>query len=183
MRLPDLDHLIRAAGALSQSSEILLVGSQAVLPQISVVSDAVSRSMEADISAMPGDPRTAQIADLIDGVMGELSVFNDTFGYYGQGVEPATARLAEGWLERAVRYETPNTNGVVACLPEKHDIAASKLIAGREKDLEFVSELAGLNELNMATVIERLNKVRGLDETLRALAISRAERFAGEQRK
>lgn len=181
MKLPQLDHLIRAAGAISQSNEVLLVGSQAVLPQLAAVSATVTRSVEADFSAMPGDPRAAQIADLIDGAVGEMSVFNDTFGYYGQGVAPATARLPEGWQERAVRYETPTTNGVVACCPEKHDIAASKLIAGREKDLEFVTELAGLGELSMTTVIERLNAVRDIDETVRGLALSRAERIVGEQ--
>jgi hypothetical protein len=37
-----------------------------------------------------------QMADLIDGAIGEASMFHDTFGYYAQGVVETTAVLPEG---------------------------------------------------------------------------------------
>lgn len=56
-------------------------------------------------------------ADLLDGSIGELSMFHETFGYYAQGVVETTVVLPSGWRERLVRFETPATNGVVAwCL-------------------------------------------------------------------
>ena len=39
---------------------------------------------------------------LIDGSIGEASMFHDTFGYYAQGVVESTAQLPAGWQERLV---------------------------------------------------------------------------------
>lgn len=51
------------------------------------------------------------MADLIDGSIGEASMFHDTFGYYAQGVVESTARLPDGWQARLVPFDTP-THGV-----------------------------------------------------------------------
>ena len=40
-------------------------------------------------------------ADLIDGSIGEASMFHETFGYYAQGVVERTAVLPDGWRELA----------------------------------------------------------------------------------
>ena len=61
-------------------------------------------------------------ADLIDGSIGEASMFHATFGYYAQGVSESTAVLPEGWRDRLVRFETPATNGAVAWCLEVHDL-------------------------------------------------------------
>lgn len=53
-------------------------------------------------------------ADLIDGSIGEASMFHDTFGDYAQGVVETTAQLPSGWQDRLVRFETPATRGVTA---------------------------------------------------------------------
>lgn len=37
---------------------------------------------------------------IIDGSIGELSAFHDTFGYYAQDVGPETATLPAGWVDR-----------------------------------------------------------------------------------
>lgn len=108
MKLLELDHLIRSAGAVTGSTDILVLGSQAVLDQLRQPAKTVNRSTEADLSALPGVADAGRIADLIDGVLGEGSFFNDTFGDYGQGVEPTTARLPAGWQRRMARYETDN---------------------------------------------------------------------------
>lgn len=58
----------------------------------------------------------------------------------------STAILPEGWDDRVVVLENPNTApGRGLCL-EPHDLVASKLAAGREKDFEFARALlrAGL---------------------------------------
>ena len=49
--------------------------------------------MEADIYPL----QAPELADLIDGAIGELSFFHEHFGYYAQGVGPQTARLRRGW--------------------------------------------------------------------------------------
>ncbi len=93
--------------------------------------------MEADI--FPLDDRDKAL--LIDGAIGERSVFHETFGYYAHGVSPDTAMLPDGWKARLISLRNENTRGCTGWCLEPNDLALSKLIAGREKDLEFVSAL------------------------------------------
>lgn len=83
------------------------------------------------------------MADLLDGSLGEASMFHATFGYYAQGVVESTAILPQGWESRLVRLETPATNGVVAWCLEVHDLWISKAVAGRPKDTECCRALRG----------------------------------------
>ncbi len=46
--------------------------------------------------------------------------------------------LPTGWEDRLVVVETPQTNGYRGLCLSPGDLAASKLAAGREKDLDFV---------------------------------------------
>jgi hypothetical protein len=55
-------------------------------------------SIGADISAFDDEDGTK--ADLIDGSIGELSMFQAAFGYYARGVTPSTAVLPKGWRKR-----------------------------------------------------------------------------------
>jgi hypothetical protein len=48
-------------------------------------------------------------ADQVDGAIGGLSSFHETFGYYAQGVSVSTAVLPEGWRDRLVLVETAST--------------------------------------------------------------------------
>jgi hypothetical protein len=77
--------------------------------------------------------------DMIDGSIGELSPFHDTFGYYGQGVGPETATVPRGWESRLIGVNNPNTRGATGWCLEVHDLVLSKYAAGREKDYEFVA--------------------------------------------
>jgi hypothetical protein len=132
-----LEHILRAAAAIANEREFIVIGSQAVLGQFPDAPQALRVSMEADVY-----PRHApEKADLIDGAIGELSVFHQTFGYYAHGVDETTATLPKGWDERLVPIRNQNTGGATGWCLEIHDLAASKLVAGRERDLEFVQVL------------------------------------------
>lgn len=52
-----------------------------------------------------------------------------------------TAVLPAGWRERLVPIQNPNTGGGRGLCLEVHDLAVSKLVAGREKDLDFICGL------------------------------------------
>jgi hypothetical protein len=60
---------------------------------------------------------------------------------YVPGVEVATLPLPQGWELRVVIVENENTNGYRGLCLSPADLAASKLAAGREKDLEFVAAM------------------------------------------
>lgn len=52
-----------------------------------------------------------------------------------------TAVLPDGWRERLVAFERADAEPAAARCLEIHDIAAAKLVAGREKDYQYVTAL------------------------------------------
>jgi hypothetical protein len=59
--------------------------------------------------------RSPELADKVDGAIGEASKIHEQFGYYAQGVAPDTAKLPRGWQRRLVRVENSNTGVTQAC--------------------------------------------------------------------
>jgi hypothetical protein len=92
MRRPQLEHIIRAAAAITGAKEFVVIGSQAVLGQFPNPPDELTVSIEADLFTL----RNSTDADLIDGSIGEASPFHKTFGYYAHGVGEETAVLPDG---------------------------------------------------------------------------------------
>jgi hypothetical protein len=137
MKRRDLEHIIRAAATIADDDAVIVLGSQAILGQFPDAPEALLRSDEADVYPRNYPDR----ADLIDGSIGELSPFHETFGYYAQGVAPSTAVLPAGWEARLVAVSNANTRGATGWCLEVHDLALSKLVAGREKDLSYFAEL------------------------------------------
>jgi hypothetical protein len=134
MNRAELEHIIRAASGITGQSELVIVGSQALLAQFPLAPAGLLGSMEADIYPRHRPDLSIQI----DGAIGERSLFHETFGYYAHGVDETTATLPPGWQERLVPILNENTGGATGWCLEVHDLAASKLVAGRQKDLDFV---------------------------------------------
>lgn len=157
------DHAVRAAGAILGENELLVIGSQALHASVSTdLPPEAARSVEADIAALD-DPHQGK-ADLIDGAIGEASIFHETHGYYAQGVVQSTALLPRNWQDRLIRYETPGTNGVVAWCLEIHDLWISKALALRPKDIEFCSALVASGLVDAENLRRRLDEVDGIDK-------------------
>jgi hypothetical protein len=171
MKRSELEHLIRAAGAIADDREIVVIGSQAVLGQFPQAPAALLVSMEADLYPLNRPER----ADLIDGAIGEGSSFHEQFGYYAQGVGEATATLPQRWRERLVRIANPNTAGVEGLCLEVHDLAISKYVAGRAKDLAFTTQLARHGMTRRELLLERAASTE-LGPTLRRLVEGRIGR-------
>jgi len=159
-------HTIRAAGAILNVDQVLVIGSQAIHAATDELFPEAERSIETDIAALVDDDGSK--ADLIDGSIGELSVFQETFGYYAQGVTPQTAVLPSGWRRRLLPFSSAATNGVTALCLEPHDLWISKAIAGRAKDREFCAALAGRGLVTARTLRARLRKVAKLEPVVRA---------------
>lgn len=153
MRREQLEHLIRAAGAITGSRRILVIGSQSILGQFPTgAPPRALLSMEADLVPLDAPERS----DLVTGSLGELSPFHDAFGYFADGVDVATAVLPEGWSERLVSVENPNTGGYVGLCLEVHDLLISKYAAGRDKDHEFCRAVVGAGLVSDQVLLERL---------------------------
>lgn len=170
MTRAQLEHIIRASGAITGATEIVIIGSQAVHAQFPDAPLPLSESIEADVFTFR-DPADAEV---IDGSIGEESPFHRTFGYYAHGVGPTTACLPAGWQDRLVRIQGPNTSGVAGLCLDVHDLAVSKLIAGREKDLRFVSASLRFNLVDKETLRTRLG-MTDVDDARRTVAETRLE--------
>ena len=152
-------------GAVLGVTKLLLIGSQAVHGSMAgALPIEATRSVKVDVAAR-GDVE-GRLANLIDGSIGETSMFHDTFGYYAQGVVEATARLEVGWQARLVPFDTPGTCGVTAwCLElhDHHDPWVSKAVAGREKDRECCRALLQRGVVKPDVLTARLDSVPALD--------------------
>jgi hypothetical protein len=167
-----LAHVLRAAAEIVPGADIVVIGSQAVLATRDEADLPIeaTRSIEVDL-AFFDDPDEAK-ADAVDGAIGELSRFHETFGYYGQGVSLTTPVLSEGWTKRLIRLETPDPAARIRAL-EVHDCAVSKLVAFREKDREFASALLEAGVIARASIAERLEQLPGSVLPARRIEISR----------
>ena len=156
MKRSELEHVIRASGAIADDHELIIIGSQSILGQFPDAPAELLVSMETDLY-----PRNKpELAELVDGSIGEGSFFHEQFGYYAQGVGPETAVLPTGWEQRLVEINNDNTNGVVGLCLEVHDLAISKYVAGRAKDLEFTRGLARAEMTDYEELEQRLAKTR-----------------------
>jgi len=147
-----LEHVIRAAAASANVREIVVIGSQAILGSFPHPPERLQQSMDADVY-----PKNhPELSIVIDGAIGELSIFHSTFGYYAHGVGEETAILPSGWEDRLVKVENENTFGAIGWCLEPHDLAVSKLIAGREKDFDFVSVMIAAKIVSAVVIKERI---------------------------
>lgn len=137
MKRNQLEHILRAAGAIAQERDLVVVGSQAILGAFPESPDELIVSMEADIFPLEHPEK----ADLIDGCIGELSPFHELYGYYAHGVGPETAILPANWRKRLVSICNENTNGISGWCLHPSDLAVSKILAHRPKDLQFVRQM------------------------------------------
>jgi hypothetical protein len=166
MTREQFEHAIRAAGAVLGVTELLVIGSQAVHGSMAgPLPIEATRSVEVDV-AVRGDAE-GRLADLIDGSIGEASMFHGTFGYYAKGVVESTARLPEGWQARLVPFDTPGTRGVTAWCLELRDLWVSKAVAGREKDRKFCRALLHRGVVLPDVLTSRLDSVPALDLRVR----------------
>ncbi len=148
-----LEHILRASAAVANEHDIVVIGSQAVLGQFPNAPEALLASIEADV--FPRD--SPDKSQLIDGAIGELSAFHQSFGYYAHGVDDTTATLPAGWAERLVPIHNENTAGATGWCLDVHDLAISKLVAGRDKDLHFLRVLLRENMATPALLRDRLS--------------------------
>ncbi len=126
MKREHMEHILRAAAAVTNEREFVVVGSQALLASIPCLPEPLDQSMELDLYPLSNP----EAADLIDGTIGELSPFDGTFGYYAHGVGPETAVLPRNWRSRAMVVENENTGGARGICPSPADLASTTTMRG-----------------------------------------------------
>lgn len=166
MNRSQFEHVIRACGAIVLDDEFIVIGSQAILGAHPNAPAVLLRSMDLDLypKNRPDD------SIVIDGAIGEGSMFHQTFGYYAHGVGPQTAVLPSGWEQRLVAVRNENTRAVTGWCLEPNDLAISKLVAGREQDIEFVKAMIDHGMVDAQTLKARLESTPATPAILELVA-------------
>jgi hypothetical protein len=143
----------------------VVIGSQAILGSHPDAPRSLRKSVEGDTYPKNHPDKAIEV----DGAIGELSSFHHEFGYYAHGVAPETATLPDGWEQRLVEFQVNDPPGTIGLCLEKHDLAFSKLAAGREKDIEFIRELLKYRLINRGKILRLIDSER--DQNLKELLI------------
>jgi len=168
MRRAQLEHAIRTACQIIQQPEVIVVGSQAILGTYDESQLPAEATMSIEVDILPiadSNDETARLADLIEGVAGELSPFEELHGFSIDGVDLETAVLPDCWRDRLVKVQNANTAAPAGvplftgwCL-DKEDLCAAKLVALREKDRNFVAALLKANLVDANLIASRLRTI------------------------
>jgi hypothetical protein len=170
MRREEVWHAARAACGVLGVRRVLVVGSQAVWGSLDVdtLPSDVTLSAEADIRAVDIVGEPADMAMRL-GAIGQGSEFEETYGYYVDGVEPVTTTFPDGWETRLHEWVIGEDDHgpLAAFFPEIHDLCVSKLAAGRPKDHRFVGALVRAGHVDRTTlhdVVRRTTRWRPGEE-------------------
>ena len=156
MRYDQLEHAIRAACDVSGDTELLIFGSQAILGSYPDAPESLRASIEVDVQPK----NRPEMTDYIDGALGQDSQFHATHGFYVHGISIDSAALPESWSDRTIEVSHPiATRGNKGLCIEAHDLAASKLVAYREKDRVFAATLLNEGLIDWQTLLERIAKL------------------------
>ena len=181
MRRDQLEHAIRTACQIIDRPEVIVVGSQSILGTFREDELPADATMSVEIDILPiadSNSETARLADLIEGVAGEFSAFEELHGFSIDGVDLETSALPEGWRDRLVKVQNANTAAPTGqpqftgwCIG-KEDLCVAKLCAFREKDRNFVAALLHAGLVDASVILERLPtvEVRHMSDSERAAA-------------
>jgi Nucleotidyltransferase of unknown function (DUF6036) len=156
MKRPQLIELLQRIRSNHPVTRLIVAGSQALYATARSVPECVQFSIEADVLLIReafGDRRD------IEQRFGMDSAFQADTGFYAHPVGPGTIVLPSGWEERLVPFGRDDGLDNVWAL-EIHDLAASKLMASREKDIEFLRALLERGLCDFPTLLARMDLLR-----------------------
>jgi hypothetical protein len=172
VRKSQLFELISAIKTLAPEDTPIIVGSQAVLMLTDFPPEIVQHSIECDFLIIGGKSETRAE---INKKLGVFSQYQIEHGFYADALGLATVILPTGWQERLQKL-TNEDGETIANVAEIYDIAVSKLIAGREKDYVFLSELISHDYIKIDTFLERAKLVKEMPQS--EILIPRLENLA-----
>lgn len=155
MRLRALNHLIESARALAESRKVIVLGSASLLASFPELGDlgVLENTYDGDLLL---DPINKEIAAYLTEALGQGSLFRAEKGYHADILHPTIVEsLPPLWEERLVAME--GFENVFALDP--YDLAAVKVVVGREKDLALVRGLLELKKILPDRLRARLNEM------------------------
>ena len=110
MRRNQLEHAIRTACQIIGRPAGIVVGSQSILGTFREDQLPADATMSVEIDILPiadDNSETERLGDLIEGVAGEFSPFEELHGFSIDGVDLSTSALPTGCAHGSSKYRTP----------------------------------------------------------------------------
>lgn len=161
----DLERAARSIAAHFEADTVIVVGSQAILIDWPDAPERLRLTPEIDI--YPGNNRAWEAAnpgleasEEINGLFGVMSLFEEQYGFYLDGVDEHTAKMPADWMSRArtAMIDVYGRPAILLC-PAMEDIAVSKLLRFVEKDRDFIQDCVNAGRLDVRTVRTRLGQM------------------------
>ena len=143
-----------------------MVGSQAILGSFHEDELPADATMSVEVDILPianSNDETARLADLIEGVAGEFSTFEQLHGFSIDGVDLETSTLPDGWRDRLVKVQNVNTAAPAGqpqftgwCLDKEDLCVASPLVAfeGPSAAISRTDLAATSNEVGILKIMQ-----------------------------
>jgi hypothetical protein len=158
MKIDRIEHILRAAAEITKQKRFILIGSTTIIVRRKHIPANMMMTPEVDIYAPDADD-IDEISDLIEGSIGQGSLFHQQYGYYGDGVSPNTAALPSDWRDRSMEYRCQTSPDIIAIVPDENDIALAKAVAYREKDVDWIVHGLRSNILSLDVMYRRLDSM------------------------
>jgi hypothetical protein len=166
----DLERTVRAIATEFKTDTVFIIGSQAIL--LSWPDAPTDMNASPEIDAYPKNAKiweteerikhpdeVPEASEHIDALFGMGSQFHRTHGFYIDGVDENTAKLPEGWNDRAIvkRIDVGNREvTVIAPCPE--DLIVSKLARLDDKDKAFIETYNSVRPLDQILIEQRIRQ-------------------------
>lgn len=153
MRIHALNHLVESARALGESRRVIVFGSASILASFPEIGEEglLDNTYDGDLLL---DPISKEIAAFLTESLGQGSLFRAQKGYHADILHPTIVEsLPPGWEERLVLMDGFEN----AFALDPYDLAAVKVVVGREKDLALLRGLLLLGKISTDRLRERLH--------------------------
>ncbi len=134
---------------------LVIVGSQSIHAVTEHLPEIALQSIECDFFIIESAEKRAEVNERF----GVFSAFQREQGLYADALGLATAILPTGWQTR-LKPLINDEGEIVANCADICDVAVSKLIAGREKDYEFLSDIFSRELIMTSEFLKRVELVR-----------------------
>ncbi len=146
MTREELEHVIRASARITNQCELVILGSQSILGAMPHPPAIFTVSAEADVYPL----HAPELADEIDGAIGEGSEFHATNGFHAQGVGPDTAVLPGGGWSACVASRTRTPICEWACASASSTCSSRRLGRGGTRIASSASNCCGMRSWTSA---------------------------------
>ncbi len=169
MHRSQVEHLIREISKFTGDKEFLIVGSQSIHGMMNFPPDVFKNSVECDFYR-----EDAAWIQKVRKAFGLESEFWKRNQYHADPIGAHVVKMPPGWKDRLITYQIDD---IICKVPQPLDLAACKLMAGREKDLVYVKELVSWGFVKKDELVERVRTMGSADDPNIHLKLRRFDEY------